>query len=382
MNDREAFIALNILPKIGPVRVRRLIEVFGSAAAIMKAPAAEIEKVKGFGPDLARSLANWENTIDLGAELEKIRSRNVEIVIPTDESYPRLLNQIYDPPLVLYVWGELTERDHTAVAIVGSRRATHYGIKTARMLGFQLAQAGITVSSGLARGIDTSAHEGALASGGRTVAVIGSGLGQLFPVENQGLAERIADGQGAVVSEFPIDYPPDKQSFPLRNRIVSGWSTGVVVVEAPGRSGALITADQAGEQGRTVYAVPGPIDRPNSQGCNRLIQDGARLVVDGSDIIEDLRDQFDQAPQPLDLPGLTESSSPSGPPIPQAAALTPELSPAEKTIFDAIPQGEEPLVDEIAKACQLPTGEILTVLMKLEMKRLVKQLPGPRYVRT
>ena len=272
MDEREAHIAFNLLPGIGPLRVKQLVSRLGSPEAALGSSADTLAKVQGIGRDLAALIADWENRVDLSTELKKIRDLGVCVVIPSDTLYPRLLRQIYDAPLVLYVWGELDDRDHRALAIVGSRRATHYGIQTARMLAFQLAQAGLTVTSGLARGIDTAAHEGALAARGRTVAVIGSGLGKLFPAENQGLAERIANGHGAVISEFPIDCPPSKKSFPRRNRIVSGWSSGVIVVEAPGRSGALITAEQAGEQGRNVYAVPGPIDRPASHGCNRLIR--------------------------------------------------------------------------------------------------------------
>jgi len=378
MDDREAYIAFNLLRGIGPVRVRTLIEFFGSAPAALRASEKDLLQVKGIGRDLARVVHTWQESIDLGAELQKIRDRGISIVIPPDGSYPRLLREIYDPPLVLYVWGELSPLDHTAIAIVGSRRATHYGIKTARMISFQLAQAGITVASGLARGIDTSAHEGALASGGRTVAVIGSGLGKLFPAENQGLAERIADGHGAVISEFPVDYPPDKQSFPLRNRIVSGWSSGVLVVEAPGRSGALITAEQAGEQGRPVYAIPGPIDRPASQGCNRLIQDGARLVMDGQDILDDLGDMF--ITPPMSCP--TPENNPTSATPPSSAASLPPLNEDEASVLEAVPQGEEALVDTIVRDSGLPASTVLTVLMRLEMKRLVSQLPGPRYVRT
>ncbi len=371
MNEREACIACNLLTGIGPIRVRRLVEKFGSPEAVLAASPDALASVHGIGRELATRIANWETAIDLGAELGKIRDRKVHVLIPSDEAYPRLLHQIYDPPLVLYVWGEVLTRDHHAIAIVGSRRATNYGIRTARMLGFQLAQAGLTVTSGLARGIDTAGHEGALASGGRTVAIIGSGLGKLFPAENQGLAERIADGHGAVVSEFPIDYPPDKKSFPLRNRIVSGWSSGVVVVEAPGRSGALITAEQAGEQGRSVYAVPGPVDRPASQGCNRLIQDGARLIMDGSDVLDDLGDMFRGPSSPT--PGEKK---------PDAPQPVLSLSTEESAVLKALGAGEETLLDEITRKAALPTSSVLTALMRLEIKRLVKQLPGQRYLKT
>lgn len=376
MDEREAHIAFNLLPGIGPIRVSQLVSRLGSPEAALCASPDTLTVVPGIGPELASLIANWEERIDLGAELGKIRDRGVRVVIPSDELYPRLLRQIYDAPLVLYVWGELDDRDHQAIAIVGSRRATHYGIRSARMLAFQLAQAGLTVTSGLARGIDTAAHEGALAARGRTIAVIGSGLGKLFPAENQGLAERIADGHGAVVSEFPIDCPPDKKTFPRRNRIVSGWSSGVIVVEAPGRSGALITAEQAGEQGRSVYAVPGPIDRPSSQGCNRLIQDGARLIMDGADVLDDLGDIFRGV-----SPGSSEGDAAASEKQPDTAA-TIELTAEETSVLAAINQGEETLLDAIVRNTALPTSIVLTTLVRLEMKRLVKQLPGQRYLRT
>lgn len=271
MTRTEAYLALNLLPKVGPVRVRKLLEVFGTPERLLAAKASEIQQVDGFGRDLSETIAGWASVIDLEAELKKIRERDLTLLTQEDPLYPPLLRQIHDPPLVLYVWGEITARDHQGIGIVGSRHATHYGLNAAKKLGFQISYAGYSVISGLARGIDTAAHESALAAKGRTIAVIGSGIGKLYPPENRALAERIA-AQGAVVTEFPVDYPPDKQSFPLRNRIVAGWSCGLLVVEAPARSGSLITAQQAAEQGRTVYAVPGGIDRPTSAGCNRLIQ--------------------------------------------------------------------------------------------------------------
>jgi DNA processing protein len=265
---------------------------------------------------------------------------------------------------VLYVWGKLTERDRHAIGVVGSRQATHYGLTCAKKLSFQIAYAGYTVVSGLARGIDTAAHEGALASKGRTVAVIGSGMGQLYPPENQALAERIAS-QGAVVSEFPVDYPPDRQSFPLRNRIVAGWSTGLLVVEAPVRSGSLITAQQALDMNRTVYAVPGNVDRPTSMGCNKLIQQGAKLVMDGGDILDDLTSLFPTAPNAPKL---------------EAAPMTVELSSDEQRVFESLGV-EQSHIDQITARSGLASHVVASNLMRLEMKRLVRPLPGLRYVR-
>ena len=366
MTKQEAYIAFNLLPNIGPVRVRRLLDFFeGDPCSVLTAPVSRLSKVKGIGRDLATVINGWKEHIELDVELERIADAKVTVVTPADEMYPSALREIYDPPLALYIWGKIMSRDHFGIGIVGSRRATHYGTHTARKLGFQLGNAGFTVISGLARGIDTAAHEGALASSGRTIAVIGSGLGRLYPPENQELGEKIAT-QGAVVSEFPMLYPPDKQSFPLRNRIISGWSKGIVVVEAPGRSGALITADQAMEQGRNVYAVPGPIDRPGSLGANRLIQQGAKLVIDAADIIED----FGELEIELD-PKPDETGSES---------RTMALSKEESAVFGLLTSSEasiETLIDQSG----LPPSRVSTVLLQLEMKRLVKQLPGKNFVK-
>jgi len=364
MTRTEAYLALNLLPKIGPVRVRRLLEVFGTPERILIAKAREISQVDGFGPDLSETIANWETTVDLSRELRRIQEENLTLLTQEDTLYPKLLKEIHDPPLVLYVRGQLTERDHHGIAIVGSRRTTHYGSSMAKKLGFQIAYAGYTVISGLARGIDTAAHEGALASKGRTVAVIGAGLAKLYPPENQALADKIAT-QGAVVSEFPVDYPPDKQTFPMRNRIVSGWSCGVIVAEAPVRSGSLITAQQALEQGRAVYAVPGNVDRPSSHGCNKLIQEGAKLIMDGSEVLDDLMTLFPTQPMAPKM---------------EAAKLDVVLEGDEEKIYTALGAGEAH-INEITERSGLASSLVSAMLMRLEMKRLVKPLPGRFYTR-
>ncbi|MBL9117500.1 MAG: DNA-protecting protein DprA [Verrucomicrobiaceae bacterium] len=364
MTTTEAYLALNLLPGIGPVRVRKLLEAMGSPQRILSAKASQIQHIEGFGRELAELVANWESSIDLAVEVKKIEERGLTVLTQEDALYPKLLKQIHSPPLVLYVWGTLTERDSNAIGVVGSRQATHYGLTAARKMSFQLAYAGYTVVSGLARGIDTAAHEGALAAKGRTVAVIGSGIGKLYPPENAALAERISEN-GAVVSEFPVDYPPDRQSFPLRNRIVAGWCTGLLVAEAPMRSGSLITAQQASDMDRTIYAVPGNIDRPTSAGCNRLIQQGAKLVLSGDDILDDLMTLFPTAPM---APRLQES-------LPLV-----ELGGDEKLVYEAL--GTEHLhVNDVIEATGLPPGAVSATLMRLEMKRVVRALPGQRYVR-
>lgn len=366
MNSREATIALNMLPKIGPVRVKKLIQHLGSAEAILSAPIDSLLKVDGLGPKLAETLISWEDTIDLQREITEAEERGITILTQQDPNYPSPLLNTYDPPLVLYVWGELKNIDNHGIAMVGSRKHSHYGQQTARQLAFQLANAGITILSGLARGIDTHSHEGALAAKGRTIAVIGSGLAQLYPPENLPLAENIASGNGAVVSEFPLHKKPDKKSFPMRNRIVAGWSDGVLVVECPKWSGSLITANMANDMGRPVYAIPGSIHSPTSAGCNELIRNGATLVSCADDILQDreLLPLFDQ-----------ESSQQ----LPVNPALL-SLNPTEQTIYDTI--GDEPLIlDDIVDKTQLSLPEISITLLQLEIKKLLQQLPGQRYVR-
>src|SRR5215468_4141820 len=364
MNATEACIALNMLPTVGPVRLRKLLEVFQEPQQILAAKHNELRKVEGIGNEVADQISNWQSTVDLSAELQRIRDFGATVIMQESPSYPRPLREIHAPPIVLYVWGELHERDHHAIGVIGARRTTHYGMESAKKLAYQLAYAGLTVISGLARGIDTAAHQGALAAKGRTIAVIGSGLAKLYPPENAALAERIRNGNGAVVSEFSMDIEPDRQTFPMRNRIISGWSHGILVVEAGLNSGALITAAQALEQGRAVYAVPGHINAPSAMGSNRLIQQGAKLVMDANDILDDLQ---------LLLPETT--------PSPQAAARPlPPLSDEERRVYDAIEATETP-IDEIAAKCNLPSATVSSTLLGLELKRLVKQLPGKYFVK-
>ena len=364
MTPTEACIALNMLPTMGPVRLRKLLEVFETPDRVLTARPNALRAVDGVGHEVADQIANWENIVDLPAELERIRQFGATILTADSPLYPRQLREIHAPPIVLYVWGELTERDQHAIAVIGSRRTTHYGTESAKKLAYQLAYAGLTVISGLARGIDTAAHQGALAAKGRTVAVIGSGLSNIYPPENATLAEKIRSGNGAVVSEFSMQIEPDRQTFPMRNRIISGWSHGILVVEAGLNSGALITAAQALEQGRSVYAVPGHINAPSAHGSNRLIQQGAKLVMDASDVLDDLQ---------ILLPETR--------PSPEAAVRAlPSLTVDERRIFDAI-EATETSIDDIAMKSQLPSATVSSTLLRLELKRLVKQLPGKYFVK-
>src|SRR6202049_778420 len=364
MTPTEACIALNMLPTMGPVRLRKLLEVFETPDRVLAARRDALRTVEGIGNDVADQIVQWESIVDLPAELERIRQFGANVITAESPSYPKPLREIHAPPIVLYVWGEIQERDQHALGIIGARRTTHYGSESAKKLAYQLAYAGLTVVRGLARGIDTAAHQSALAAKGRTIAVIGSGLSKLYPPENRGLAEKIRDGNGAIVSEFSMEIEPDRQTFPMRNRIIAGWSHGVLVVEAGLNSGALITASQALEQGRSVYAVPGHINAPSAFGSNRLIQQGAKLVMDAADILDDLQ---------ILLPETK--------PSPEAAARPlPELSADERRVYDAI-NPTETAIDDIGQKCELPSATVSSALLRLELKRLVKQLPGKYFVK-
>ena len=364
MTAQEAIITLNLLPKIGPIRVRRLLEALGDPASILRAPKDRLMRVDGIGEETAKILCAWQDHADPTSEIREAAERGIAIVTQDDPDYPAPLRNAYDPPLLLYVWGKLEPRDRHAIGVVGSRRATTYGTHTTKKLSFHLAQAGFTIISGLARGIDTAAHEAAVAANGRTIAVIGSGMAKLYPPENLHLAEKIADGHGAVVSEFPLHTAPDKQTFPMRNRIVAAWSRALLVVECPAWSGSLITANLASEYGKPIFAVPGPIDKPSSAGCNQLIRDGATLVADASHILDDLGDlPFARTPSPA-----------------EPASALPELPPEEAAVFAAVTT-EEAAVDRIIEHCGLPAHVVTATLMKLEMRRLVRAFPGFRYAR-
>ena len=372
MDRSDAYLILNLLPDIGPIRVRKLLDRFEDPESILKAKRKDLVAVEGIGKEMAERLVDWENIVDLPEEKRRMQEHGVKALTWDCEDYPPSLRQIHDPPFLLYIKGTLQERDQRAIGMVGSRRTTHYGISSCKKLSFQLAGYGFTIVSGLARGIDTSAHEAALAAGGgRTIAVLGSGIGNVYPPENQQLADKIAEN-GAVISEFPVLYVPDRKSFPLRNRIVAGLSLGLLVVEAPVRSGSLITSNQALDQGRPVFAVPGPIDRPTSVGCNRLIQAGAKLVCDASDVIEEF--EFGLVPE-LDLDFSDEREGTA-----ESNRAERGLSDYEKIILKTIGE-DEIAIDEVVDRSQLALPLVASGLLQLEMKKLVKQLPGKYFAR-
>ena len=302
LTDRERLILLNLIPDVGSTPLRRLLDQFGDLDRVWQAGVRELRQVEGIGPLLAQRIAaGCRNERLVGEEVALAQRAGVRIVTLEDADYPTLLREIPDPPLVLYVRGTLPDPAAPAVAIVGSRHASRYGVEIAERLAYDLALRGLTVISGLARGIDGAAHRGALKAQGRTLAVLGNGLSRIYPPEHEPLAKQIVE-QGAVISEYPMQMAPLAQNFPRRNRLISGLSLGVVIVEAAQRSGALITADMALEQGREVFAVPGPITRRTSQGTHHLLKQGARLVTSAEDILEELS----LGVQPV---AVTESSS-------------------------------------------------------------------------
>ena len=366
MTSREAFIALNMIDHVGPVRVRQLIEHFGDAAAILKASKHQLMAVRGIGEDTANAISSWKKNVDLAAELKRCDEFGCHCVTQEDTEYPELLRQIYDPPIVLYVKGTLDPKDKNGIAIVGSRQTTPYGIEVARRFGYQLAYMGVTVVSGGARGIDTAAHQGSLSAKGRTLCVLGTGINIVFPPENAELFERIA-ASGAVISQYPFNRKADKQSFAIRNRIVAGMTLGTVVVEANMTSGALITANFATEYGRQVFAVPGRIDSPRSKGCHELIKKGAKLCEGAEDILSEFEYLFPASNKP---PSANETGV--------LPALT--LSDHEQKVYDAL-DGEPVPMDDVIRKSGLPSSTVSVALLSLEMKRIVRQMPGRLFLR-
>lgn len=371
MSPEDAYTILNLLPGIGPIRVRQLLSVYDAPQDILDRPVAELSSINGVGPKLADKLANWRQHVDLEQELRTADRAGVRILALSDPDYPELLAEIHDPPLVLYVRGQtsvLSRASQLGLAVVGSRRHTHYGITCTERLTRSAVHAGWVIVSGLARGIDTAAHRATVEMDGCTIAVLAGGIAQLYPPENQDLARDLC-AKGALISEQPMLMKPDKRAFPMRNRIIAGLCRATLVIEAGDRSGALITAQQALEQGRLVYAVPGRIDSPHSAGCHRLIKEGAKLVESLDDIQEDV--SF--------LPGFDLFDSLQSEPEPRPApAPAIDLSDAERQLIELLRESEQPIDLLVEKAAQ-PVASVLATLSILELKRLVRQLPGRRY---
>lgn len=360
MNEREAYIALNMIEGIGPVSVASLITTLGSAAAILRADCKTLMQARGIGPELAGTIVEQRGTVDWTGEIERAEKAGIRIITRLDEEYPRQLLEIHDPPLALYIKGSFQSRDKNAIAVVGTRKPTYYGRDAAGKLAGQIARVGYTVVSGLALGIDTIAHEAALKEKSRTVAVLGGGLDDIYPPSNAALAEKIA-ANGAVVSEFPFRRQPDKTTFAIRNRIVSGMSVGVLIVEAGIKSGAMITARQALEQGRTVFAVPGRIDSAASQGTNQLIKDGAVLVRDAKDILGEYEFLL------KDMPAEARER--------ERMRAMPQLSSEEEGLVKCLEEGEK-CVDNLIRESGLKPAAVGSLLISLEMKKVVRMMPG------
>lgn len=361
MDQRNAYIVLNMIEGLGPVSVRRLIDVLGSPKAILDADRDELTKARGVGEKMALKIVAQRDGIDAKEEMEKAAEIGARIITPLDEEYPEALKAIHDPPLALYVRGRLLPEDSKAIGIVGSRSTSHYGLSAADRLAYQLGQTGFTVVSGLARGTDTAAHNGALKSGGRTIAVLGGALDCLYPPENEGLADKIARN-GAVVSEYPMGRQADRMTFPYRNRIISGLSMGVLLVESAIKGGSMHTAEAAMEQGRTVFALPGRVDTPGTRGPHMLIKNGAKLVERIDDILEEYEFLIPRAE--LEAPEAAAAARPDVP-----------MSEQESKIVQALWQ--EPMdADSLAREAGLQSHELSGILLGLEMKRVIRTLPG------
>jgi DNA processing protein len=359
-------LVLNGLSRIGPVSLTRLMDAFeGDPLAVLNAKSADWLKVSGVGPEAVNSLQAWRD-FPLVREERNLRQRNGAFLIQRDEEYPELLGEIHDPPIGLYRLGEVPKIP--CVAIVGTRQPTLYGTGVARKLAGDLARAGLCVVSGMARGIDTAAHEGALDAGGKTVTVFGCGLDVIYPPENLDLFKRICS-QGAVLSEFPFGRRADRQTFPMRNRLVSGICDGVIVVESAAAGGSMITARFAGEQGRQVFAVPGRVDQPSSAGCHQLLRDGATLIRSASDVVEELAASM-RSPAHYKQDGgevesdLIEDTSRGG-----------DFSPEERIVMECLADGAILGTDEIAALTNLPISDLASNLTALELKRAIARRP-------
>ena len=357
------WLALQRVVGVGSVLAKRLIEHFGGPEAVFSAPERALREVEGIGSRVVSSLKHFDQWEDVAREEMLIEKNQVVIITMRDRQYPKNLLSTYDPPPFLYVRGEIQEKDTLAVAVVGSRMGSDYGRMATERISYELAQKGVTIVSGMARGIDSAAHQGAIRACGRTIAVLGCGIDTVYPPENRELFSEIA-ARGAVVSELPLSTPPLPVNFPKRNRIISGLSLGVVVVEASSKSGSLITARLALEQGREVFAVPGSIDSARSRGTHQLIKQGARLVEGADDILAEILPQW-EAPQRVKKE-KTEREH--------------ELTGGSRTILDLL--SLNPLhIDDLISRSSMRSGEVASILLDLELKGWLRQLPGKMFVK-
>jgi DNA processing protein len=352
------WLALSLTPGVGGILIKRLLDHFKTPEAVFQASLQELRQIEGLGERVAKEIQKGPVEKKVEKELYLLKEVGGKMMTINDESYPIRLKEIYDPPPLLYMRGELKKEDELAVAIVGSRKTTPYGRWMTEKMGQELARHRITIVSGMARGIDSLAHWGALSGGGRTVAVLGSGVDVVYPRDNRNLFNKIID-RGAVLSEFPMGSPPEGGHFPKRNRIISGLSIGVVVVQASMESGSLITANYALEQGREVFAVPGNVGSESSRGTHRLIKEGAKLVESSEDILEEILPQWQkerEGPQKVESPVL-------------------DLTEEERVLYDQLE--EKPLhIDVLIRESQLDPGKVSSLLLNLELKGLISQWPG------
>ncbi len=357
-----SWLALKMIPNLGNITYRRLLDRFGDPANVFNARLHELLKIEGIRAETAKRIVSngWEG--DPYRELQQLEKIGARLITISDSSYPMDLKQIHDPPPLLYLKGNDLPLNKTMIAVVGSRNPSHYGLKVTEEICQGLAMLDIAIVSGMAKGIDAAAHWGCLRRKGSTVAVLGSGINVIYPSSNDKLYHYIVEN-GSVITEFPLGTPPEGRNFPIRNRIISGLSKGVVVVEASRRSGSLITASLALEQGREVFAVPGSIESFKSTGTHLLIKQGAKLVENADDILQELGSSF--------------PSSGDGPP-PKKAALPP-LEEDERGIFDIL--SNYPLhIDQIARSSKLDSAKVASILTGLELKGVIKQLPGKMFV--
>lgn len=362
MNELEALVRLCRTPQLGSIKIRLLLNQFGSAVQACEAKPEDIAFLPGFSD---KTISHWKKSKSDGTwadEMQMAEERGVSIVPFTNANYPKRLLELPDYPILLYIKGELKPCDLQSLAVVGTRFATVYGLEQATKISAELSAAGFTIVSGLARGIDVAAHEGALKQGGRTIAVIGSGLANIYPRENIPLAEWMTQ-QGAIISEFPMMTPPDRQNFPQRNRIVAGMTLGTVLIEAPIPSGALITTDRALAQGRKVFAIPGRIDIETFKGNHSLIKSGkAQLVENGQDIAKSFEELFT-------LDHTTAKAFKSS---------LPHLEPEELKLLNQLPT-EELSIEEIYRRTNIPISKLNVLMMSLLLKKVIKEYPGKIY---
>ena len=357
-------------PGVGAITYRKLLNVFQTPEQVFSAPFQRLIAIPGISEKIARTILNFGFPDQVKQAIEDLEKFQVHVVTCNDEEYPYTLTTIFDPPPLLYVKGAPLQRHEILVAVVGSRRSSTYGRTVAEQLCRELTVKGVTVVSGMARGIDSAAHRGALQAGGRTIAVLGCGLNVIYPPENSQLYHEILE-HGTILSEYPLHTKPDRGNFPARNRIISGMSLGTVVVEAGARSGALITADTALEQGRDVFAVPGNITSASSQGTNRLIKQGAILVEHADDILNAL--PFEISRELGQIQPELPFNNIKMPPLPA-------LSEEEQQVLACIET--HPIhIDDITIRSQLPSGKVSAILMVLEMKNLIRQITGKMFLR-